>query len=99
LAVNATTLALYIPALHGDLAVVGGDRGQGGGVPHAVPHHRARGPDPVLLVTVLGVRATPALTRLRDGLERHGRQLTVGLCLGFGALLLAAAARVAIQVA
>ncbi len=54
---------------------------------------------PVLLVTVLGVRATPALTRLRDGLERHGRQLTVGLCLGFGALLLAAAARVAIQVA
>lgn len=99
LAVNATTLALYIPALH----VITQSSAPAAGKVLAflmlfvVTEAAVLGP--MIAVTVMGDRATPFLTRLRDVVEAHSRQLTVLVCWGFGVVLLAVGLWVLVQVA
>ena len=99
LAVNATTLALYIPALH---LIANSTAGSWAKVLaflllFCLTELAVVGP--VLAVTVMGARATPVLTGVHGAIQRHSRVLSVGTCVLFGLLLLAAAVRVAVQVA
>lgn len=93
LAINATTLALYIPALH-----LISNSADGLGVKalvfvmlFAITEIAVVGP--VLVVTIMGDRAKPALTRIHDELELRSRTLTLAVCVGFGLLLLFLAAK------
>ena len=97
LALNASTLALYIPALHVifsatvDIAV----KGLAFVLLFLITEAAVLGP--VVAVTVAGERAKPVLTRLHDGFERHSRQVTIVTCAGFAVVLLGLAGWTALQ--
>lgn len=95
---NATTLALYIPALHVITQSTVDFAGKAVAflVLFVVTELAVLGP--VVAVTLLGERAKPFLTRLRDGLEAHSKELTVALCAVFGLALLGLAGAVLVQV-
>jgi hypothetical protein len=99
LAVNATTLALYIPALHvitnSTVSLV--VKALAFLTLFVITEVAVLGP--VLAVTVMGERATPLLTRVHEAIERRSRVLTLATCLAFGGLLLVLAVRIAIEVA
>ena len=98
LLVNATTLALYIPALHA--------------ITHSTVDVAAKAlvflmlfaiteiavVGPVLAVTLLGDRAKPALTGIHEAIDKHSRALTIWTCVGFGVVLVGVGVRVFIQV-
>lgn len=98
LAINATTLALYIPALHAithstvDIVV----KGLVFVMLFAITEVAVVGP--VLTVTLLGERAKPALTKIHLAIERRSRTLTVGVCLLFGVGLLVLGVRTFLHV-
>jgi uncharacterized membrane protein YhaH (DUF805 family) len=98
LAINATTLALYIPALHMitqssvDIAV----KAVVFVVLFAITEIAVVGP--VLAVTIMGDRAKPMLTTIHLAIEQRSRTLTLVICAGFGAVLIAVGIRVLTQV-
>lgn len=98
LVINATTLALYVPALHSitqssenlvvkALAFV---------MLFVITEIAVVGP--VLAVTLLGERAKPVLTGIHEAIERHSRELTLTTCVVFGVVLLVLGVRVLLQV-
>ncbi|MEZ5186443.1 MAG: GAP family protein [Candidatus Nanopelagicales bacterium] len=99
LIVNATTLALYIPALHVITQSSNGNvvKALVFVVLFAITEIAVVGP--VLAVTLLGERAKPVLTGIHEAIQRHSKQLTVTTCLGFGLLLLALGVQALLQVA
>lgn len=99
LLVNATTLALYIPALHviTHSTVEAAAKAAVFVMLFAITEIAVVGP--VLAVTLLGDRAKPVLTGIHTSLDKHSRALTIWTCLGFGVVLVAAGVRVFIQVA
>lgn len=98
LAINATTLALYIPALHAitHSTVDSVVKGLVFVMLFAITEVAVVGP--VLTVTLLGDRAKPMLTTIHRAIEKRSRALTVGVCLVFGSALIVLAARVFLQV-
>jgi hypothetical protein len=98
LAINATTLALYIPALHMitqssvDIAA----KAVVFAMLFAITEIAVVGP--VLAVTIMGDRAKPVLTRIHLAIEQRSRTLTLVTCAGFGAVLIAVGIRVLTQV-
>ncbi len=98
LAVNATTLALYIPALHMitqssvDVVV----KALVFAMLFAITEIAVVGP--VLAVTIMGDRAKPVLTEIHHGIEKRSRALTLVTCAGFGVVLIAVGIRVLVQV-
>jgi len=92
LAVNATTLALFIPALHmiSNSAVAVGVKVLVFLILFAITEIAVVGP--VLIVTIMGDRATPILTKIHEAVQRRSRTITLFVCAGFGLLLLVLAA-------
>jgi Sap, sulfolipid-1-addressing protein len=99
LAINATTLALYIPALHVITNSTVSPAGKASAFLMLFVITELAVVAPVVAVTVLGERAKPFLGRVHEAIERRSRVLTLATCAGFGVVLLALAARIAIQVA
>jgi hypothetical protein len=95
---NASTLALYIPALHVITQSTVGVSGKALAFLMLFVITEAAVLVPVLAVTAMGDRATPWLASMRQTLERHSRTATIGLCFGLGVVLLVVAAGVAVQV-
>jgi hypothetical protein len=98
LAVNATTLALYIPALHTithstvDIVV----KALVFLMLFAITEIAVVGP--VLVVTLMGERAKPVLSRIHLAIQKRSRVLTVAVCLVFGLVLLVLGVRTFLQV-
>ncbi len=87
LAVNASTLALYIPALH---VITNSTADPVAKVLcflmlFAITETAVVGP--VLAVTVMGDRAKPILQNIHAAIEKRSRVLTIATCAGFGVLL------------
>lgn len=99
LAVNASTLALYIPALH--LITSSSNGVVAKGIAFLLLFLITESPvlGPVLAVAIAGERAKPALTRIHDGIKDHTKQATVALCLVFGVVLLGLAGWDVVQLA
>lgn len=98
LALNASTLALYLPALHiitsadVDLVV----KGLAFLMLFLITETAVLGP--VLAVTIAGDKAKPVLTRIHDRMEQLSKPLTVGTAAGFGVVLIGMALWTVIQV-
>lgn len=88
LATNATTLALYLPALHvitsSSVDIV--FRALAFLLLFALTEAAVVGP--VLAVTVMGERAKPVLTRVHHAIEAHSRTVTLVVCIVFALVLL-----------
>lgn len=91
LVINATTLALYIPALHVITQSAAPLAGRALAFLMLFLITEAAVLGPMIAVTVKGDEATPYLTRLRDVVQDNSRQIMVAVCWGFGVILLATA--------
>ncbi len=98
LAVNASTLALYIPALHiitsatVDIFV----KGLAFLMLFLITEIAVLGP--VVAVSIAGENAKPVLTRIHDRMEEYSKPVTVVTCVGFGVVLLGLAVWTVVQV-
>lgn len=91
LAVNASTLALYIPALH-VISTSGANivaKGLAFVMLFLITELAVLGP--VVAVTIAGDRAKPVLTRIHEAFEQRSRSITVGSCVLVAVLLLGVA--------
>jgi Sap, sulfolipid-1-addressing protein len=92
LAVNASTLALYIPALHVITSSTVDDivKGLAFLMLFLITELAVLGP--VVAVTVAGENAKPVLTRIHDRLDQYSKPAAVLTSAGFGVVLLGLAA-------
>lgn len=99
LAVNASTLALYIPALHVitsstvDVVV----KGLAFLMLFLITELAVLGP--VVAVSIAGERAKPVLSHIHDRMEHYSKPVTVVTCVGFGVVLLVLAGWTVVQLA
>jgi hypothetical protein len=94
LAINASTLALYIPALHAITrsAVILPVKILCFAVLFLITEAAVLAP--VVAVTIMGDSARPALARIHDAIEHNERRLTIAVALLFGIALLGLGIRV-----
>ena len=99
LAVNASTLALYIPALHviASSQVNVAIKAVAFLALFVITEAAVLGP--VIAVTLAGERAKPVLTKVHDTMEKYSKPATVVACAGFGLVLLGLSAWTVWQVA
>lgn len=98
LAVNASTLALYIPALHVITSSTVDDLVKGLAFLMLFLITEAAVLGPVVAVTLAGEEAKPVLQRIHNRLEEDAKPLTVITCAGFGVVLIGLALWTVVQV-
>lgn len=92
LATNASTLALYIPALHIITSSTVDDIAKGLAFLLLFLLTELAVLGPVVAVTIAGEGAKPVLTRIHDRIDEYSKPVTVLTCAGFGVALLGLAA-------
>ncbi len=88
LAVNASTLALYLPALHVIASSTVDPVVKTGAFLMLFVITELAVLGPVVAVTIAGDRAKPVLRHVHEAFQRHATQLSVGTCLVFGVVLI-----------